>query len=105
MKNYNPGTAMKCRFSNDVHKLLEPNINIPSRLRWKNKKEFTDKEKLEIMDQIIELHKKCSSELTRYQYNKREKRRIQKAREERGYVPKKKTKKDDYLGSVGKSLA
>jgi hypothetical protein len=100
MKNNNPGTTIKCRFSNEVHKILEPNINIPSRLRWKNKKEFTDKEKLEMFDKIMELHQKCSSELTSYQYNRREKKRIQKARIERGYVPKKKTPKEQYLNSL-----
>jgi hypothetical protein len=105
MKNSNPGTAIKCKFSNAVHKILEPNINIPSSQRWRLRKELTTQQKLEMIEQIIKLHNECSSELTSYQYNKREKKRLYKARVERGYKFKKKTKKEDYLKSSEKILA
>jgi len=96
--NNNPTTMIKCKFSNAVHKILEPNIEIKRRDRWRhrNKYEFTDKEKLEMFDKIMKLHNECSNELTGYQYDRREKRRIHKDRVERGYVFKKKTKKEDY---------
>jgi len=81
----NPTTAIKCKFSNAVHKMLEPNTDIKQRDRWRHR----DK-----------LHAECSKELTTYQYDRREKKRVQKARIARGYVPKKKTKKDDYLKAV-----
>lgn len=99
MKNkHNPTAMIKCKFSNDVHKLLEPNIDVKRNHRWKysDKYKLTDTQKLEIFDKIIELHSQCSNELTNYQYDRREKRRIHKARVERGYNFNKKTKKEDY---------
>lgn len=98
MKNNNPTSAIKSKFSNAVHKILEPNLDIKRRDRWKhrNKYEFTDKQKLEMFDKIVALHNECSNELTNYQYDRREKKRIHKARVERGYKFKKKTKKEDY---------
>lgn len=96
--NNNPTTMIKCKFSNDVHKLLEPNIEIKQRDRWKHRDNYklTDAQKIELFDKILELHKNCSTELTNYQYDRRKKRRIHKARIERGYVFKKKTKKENY---------
>jgi hypothetical protein len=98
----NPTTAIKCKFSNAIHKLLEPNIDIKKSHRWKysDKYKLSDKQKLEIFEEIQKLHTECSSELTAYQYDRREKKRVQKARIERGYVPKKQTKKEDYLKSI-----
>lgn len=104
MKNSNPGTAIKCKFSNEVHKILEPNINIPSSQRWRLRKELTDKQKLEMFEQIMKVHNECSTELTHYQYERREKKRIYKARVARGYKFKKKTKKEDFLKSSEKVL-
>lgn len=92
----NPSTSIKCKFSNAIHRILEPNIEIKTSLRWRGKKkisEYSDAEKLKLFEQILKLHKECSKELTSYQYQKREKKRIQKARIERGYVPKKKVTK------------
>lgn len=89
----NPATSIKCKFSNAVHKLLEPNIDKKTRLRWRFKKEYLNEEKLAIFEQIMALHAECSKELTSYQYKKRQKKRVDKARVERGWVPKKKTKK------------
>ncbi len=95
---HNPTTAIKCHFSNEVHKLLEPNINVKKRQRWQHKKitELTDAQKLEIFEKILILHQETSNELTSYQYNRRQKKRIEKARVERGYVPKKKTSKEEF---------
>jgi len=94
----NPTVAIKCKFSNEVHKILEPNINMKTNDRWKNKKVFTDKEKLEMFEKIMSLHKETSNELTSYQYDKRKKKRIYKARIERGIVPKskKRVSKEQY---------
>jgi len=97
----NPTTAIKAKFSNEVHKLLEPNINVKTRNRWQHSQKYklTEAQKLELFDKIVELHKECSKELTSYQYDKREKRRVHKARIARGWKPKKKTSKEDYLKS------
>jgi hypothetical protein len=92
----NPTTVIKCSFSNAVHKLLEPNVDKKSSQRWKFKKELTDKEKIEMFDEIMKLHSNSSNELTNYQFDRREKKRIHKARVERGYKFKKKTSKEEY---------
>ncbi len=95
----NPTTMIKCKFSNTVHQLLEPNIDIKRRQRWQhnNKYKLTDAQKIELFDKIVILHRECSVELTGYQYDKRCKNRVKKARIARGYVPKKQTKKEDYV--------
>lgn len=92
---------IKSAFSNAVHKLLEPNIGVKKSQRWslRDKYKLTDKQKIELFDQINNLHTAYSTELTTYQFNRREKKRIHAARVKRGYVFKKKTSKEDYLKS------
>ena len=90
----NPTTMIKSKFSNELHKILEPNIGVKARDRWRlKKKPLTDAEKLELFDKIVEAHANSTNELVSYLYQRREKKRIQKARVERGWVPKVKTKK------------
>jgi len=93
--SHNPTTMIKSKFSNEVHKLiLGPNMGTKTRDRWRlPKKKLTDAEKLELFDKIVEAHNSCTAELTAYQYDRREKKRIKKARIARGWVPKVKTKK------------
>lgn len=79
----NSALSIKCKFSNSVHKILEPNIGIPRRIRWRNKKEYTDKEKIALFDQIKQLHDEISEEYSDCLYKYRVKKRILKAREER----------------------
>ena len=101
MSNHNSGTTIKCRFSNEVHKILEPNIGIPKNKRSSLKKQpLTDNEKIEIYNKIVEAHNKCSNDLSSYFYDRRYKKRIHKARVARGWVRKKKTRKEDYLKSL-----
>ena len=99
MKNSNPTTMIKSKFSNLVHSILEPNMDLKARDRWQksNKYKLTDADKLVLFEKILEAHKKCSAELTAYQYDKRCKNRIKKARIARGYVAKKKTNKEDHV--------
>lgn len=99
----NPTVAIKCKFSNAIHKLLEPNIGIKNSDRWKNRDKYklTDKEKIELFDKINQAHAECSNELTSYFYDKREKKRIHNARVARGYVFKKKTTKQEYEKNLG----
>ena len=106
-KNNNPTEMIKCKFSNDVHKTLEPNIGIKNSERWKHrdKYKFTDAQKLAMFDQILAIHKECSDELTAYQFDKREKKRIHNARVARGYKFKTKVKKEDYLNSLESKVA
>lgn len=98
MKNttHNPTMMIKSSFSNAVHKILEPNIDIKKSERWRSKNndkyKLTDKQKIELFDQIELLHRNSSNELTAYQFDRREKKRIHKARVERGYFEKKSEK-------------
>ena len=96
----NPTTAIKAKFSNQIHKLLEQNIDLKRRERWMKKKPLTDKEKLELFEKIQALHEETSAELRNYIYDKKRKKKIQKARIDRGVVPKKRTTKEEYLKSV-----
>jgi hypothetical protein len=98
MKNsaYNPTMMIKSKFSNQVHRLLEPNIDVKKSDRWRGqyreRYKLTNEEKVKIFDEIVKLHQECSNELTDYQFERREKRRIHKARLERGYFEKKSEK-------------
>jgi hypothetical protein len=85
------GVAIKCAFSNAVHKMLEPNIDIKKRDRWRHrdKYELSDEQKIELANKILKLHKESSTELCQFQYERRETRRVHKARVERGYYNKK----------------
>ncbi len=49
------------------------------------------------MNQILSIHKEISEELVSYRSEKRMKKHVQKQREARGYVPKKKTSLEDYM--------
>ena len=96
---YNPTMMIKSKFSNLIHKLLEPNIHIKKSVRWryKNNHKLTDKEKLEIYEKIVKLHDECSEELTNYQQEKRIKNWVNKARIARGWKPKEKTRKENLV--------
>lgn len=96
---YNPTMMIKSKFSNQVHKLLEPNIDVKRNNRWREqyreKYRLSNEEKIKLFDQIIKLHNECSNELTSFQFERREKKRIHKARVERGYFEKKSEKSLD----------
>jgi hypothetical protein len=94
---HNSVTTIKCKFSNEVHKFLEPNIGIKKNQRYRlPKKELTDAEKIEKFNKIVKFHKECSEEISAALYKRREKKRIQAKRVKYGYVPKKKTSKKEY---------
>lgn len=93
--SHNPTMMIKSKFSNDVHKVLEPNMEIKRRDRWRHRDnyKFTDEQKIAMFDEIIKLHNNCSNELTNYQFDRRQKKRVYNARVERGYFDKKNTDK------------
>ncbi len=94
---HNSVTTIKCKFSNKVHKMLEPNIGIKKTQRYRvEKPELTDAEKVEMFNKIMVLHQESSTEISAALYKRREKKRIQAEREKRGYAPKKKTTKAQY---------
>jgi len=84
MKNNNTQTPMiKSTFSNKVHQLLNPNP-IKNRDKWRVKQEkLTDQQKIELFDKIVEMDKKCTELLGSYWYDRREKKRVLKKRQEK----------------------
>jgi len=97
---HNKTEMIKSKFSNAVHKLLNPNP-VKNRDKWRNKPQpLTNEEKIKLFDKIVALDKEISFELGSYWYDKRDKKRLQKQRELRGYKPKKKTTKEEYQKSL-----
>lgn len=95
MKNQNISSALsiKTKFSNSVHKILEPNLGVPRSKRWRVRKELTDKEKIVLFDQIKKLHDEISDEYSNCLYKNRMKKKVQKLRDESGITAKRKAKK------------
>ena len=94
MKNISSALSIKTKFSNSVHKILEPNLGIPRRKRWQFKKEYSDMEKIKLFDEIKKLHDDISREYSNCLYKNRQKKKIQKLRDERGYTAKQKEKRE-----------
>lgn len=84
---------IKAKFSNAVHKILNPNP-MKNSDKWRVKQQpLTNEQKIAMFDQIALLDKEISWELGSYWYDRREKKRRDKARVERGWKPKQKTPK------------
>jgi hypothetical protein len=82
MKANTQTPMIKSTFSNKVHKLLNPNP-VKNRDKWRVKPEkLTDQQKIELFDKIVEMDKECSQLLGSYWYNRREKKRVLKKRQE-----------------------
>ncbi len=97
MKNQNISSALsiKTKFSNSVHKILEPNLGVPRSKRWRvAPKVLTDKEKIALFDQIKKLHDEISDEYSNCLYKNRQKKKVQKLRDESGYTAKQKEKRE-----------
>ncbi len=101
MKQQSNKTALKCKFSNEVHKMLEPQIDLPA-FKRRSQTKFTEKRKVELFDQIYALHIETSNAIRAINADKRNKKQVQKLRAERGYVPKKKTSKEEYQKLLAK---
>lgn len=95
--------AIKANFTNTVRHLLSNtsiNNQVNQYLKQKYKiKELTDQDKLEYFDKIWELMKETDNSLRNYKYKKRKKAKINKERELRGWVKKKKTSLKEYQKS------
>lgn len=108
---HNPTMMIKSSFSNKIHKLLGECLEHKrhSREWWecvreKRKNKMTDEEKSKLFDEIMKIYNETSSELRNYQQDRSRKKMVQKKRDERGYVPKKKTKKEDYEKNLQNNL-
>jgi len=84
---------IKSKFSNAVHRLLNP-TPMKNRDKWRNKPTpLTDAQKIELFDKIVQLDKEISNELGSYWFDRRWKKRRDKARVERGWKAKQKNKR------------
>ena len=97
--NISSATSIKCKFSNMVHKVLEPNYEMKRSERWRKRKPLTDKEKLEKFDEVMKVYNACSEELVNCLYTRRQRNIVRRLRLDRGYVSKKKTSKEQYESS------
>ena len=100
MKNNSGKTSMmlKSKFSNKVNSILNPNPK-KGKSPYAVTRELatmTDAEKLQMFGEIISAHRAASEELSSYRYQKREKNRIAKLREAKGYKAKNKTSKSEW---------
>ena len=94
---HNPTMIIKSKFSNQVHKILEPNFAVKKSERWMKKAvPLTDAQKVEMFDKIEQLHKECSEELNNYFQERNKKKKVIKERIKRGVVSKKKTSKEQW---------
>jgi F0F1-type ATP synthase delta subunit len=88
--------SIKLRFSNAIHRILEPNLDLKKSQRWRKQKTLTDKEKIELFDKIVEIHKESSEEYTKCLFDYRENKRLVVARTARGYYEKKRAKREQH---------
>ncbi len=115
MKNtkHNPTMMIKSAFSNKIHKLMNKCYGIKKGTKewydcrklhnqsaWSDFRKLTDQEKIELFDKIEAIYVESSTELSNYNKDKNFKKHVNKKRAERGYVPKKKTTKEEYLKMV-----
>ena len=84
---------IKSKFSNAVHAILNPHP-VKNSDKWRIKRpELTNAQKIEIFDRIAKLDQEITHELGSYWFKKREIKRRDKARVQRGWKPKQKTPK------------
>jgi ClpP class serine protease len=107
MKNtkHNPTMMIKSAFSNKIHKLLGvcTHYKTTSREYWaclNERKKLTDEDKVKLFDEVMRIYKETSDEIKNYRKNRNLKKWVNRGRENRGYVPKKKTSKEEYLKMV-----
>lgn len=90
---HNPTMMIKSKFSNLVHKIINPCFGIKrfSREWWdcKNKERYnplSDKEKAQKFDEIMDAYVECSEELYNYFDKRGYKKAVQKEREKKNLV-------------------
>ena len=106
---------IKSAFANKVHKLLNKCYGIKKGTKewydcrrqynqhaWSDWRKLTDQEKIELFNQIEAIYVESNTELSNYNKDRNFKKYVNKKRVERGYVPKKKTTKEEYLKMVEK---
>lgn len=91
---HNSITTIKCRFSNQVNKMINPYFGVKKSNQWKKKVEkLTDEEKIKLFDEIYKLNMEISEEISSGLYKRREKKRVTNDRIERGVLSKGKGQK------------
>jgi hypothetical protein len=90
---HNPTMMIKSKFSNLVHKIIDPCFGIKrySREWWDMKYKqknnpLTDKQKAEKYDEIMKVYNECSDELYNYFSKRSYNKAVQKEREKKNLV-------------------
>lgn len=74
---HNSITTIKCRFSNQVNKMINPYFGVKRSNRWKKKVvKLTDEEKIKLFDEIYKLNMEISEEISSGLYKRRDKKRV-----------------------------
>jgi hypothetical protein len=110
-KQHNPTMMIKSSFSNKIHNLLGECIEHKRYsnewwecMREKRTNKMSDEEKARLFDEVKKIYEETSRELRSYFQDRKNKKRVQKLRQERGFTPKKKTKKEDYEKNLQNNL-
>jgi len=82
---------IKSKGFNEIRKVLKPNG------RKGAKSTLSVEEQYQLIENIVN---EISNEIRNYKFDRKEKRKIERLRLERGYKHKKKTTKDEYLNSI-----
>ena len=83
---------LKAQFSNATHKIISPNYNMTIAERRKlGVVRFTNEQKIEMFDKIMQLHNEISSRISYTRYDKRAAKRKYLAMVAEGKTPKQKT--------------
>ncbi|MEO6302383.1 MAG: hypothetical protein ABIP51_04365 [Bacteroidia bacterium] len=99
----NKTTQLKCAFSNAVHKIVEPNWQKTKAERSKlGVVRFTDAQKIELFNQIMQLDKTSSQIITTSKFNKRLAKRKYLALVAEGKLPKQKTTLAQWIAMQNK---
>lgn len=86
---HNSITTIKCRFSNQVNKMINPYFGVKRSNQWKKKVvKLTDEEKIKLFDEIYKLNMEISEEISSGLYKRREKKRVINDRIKRQCLPK-----------------
>jgi hypothetical protein len=87
---YNPTMMIKSKFSNLIHRLVDPCFGIKkySKEYWEcinnqHRNPLTEKQKAEKYDEIMKIYHECSAELLNYRMDRNNKKRVKKLREKK----------------------
>lgn len=95
---------LKAQFSNSVHKILDPHFNKTSAEKRKlGVVRFTDAQKIEMFNEVANIHSEISSRISTTRFNKRAAKRRYLKMVEEGTLPKQKTTLAQWIAMKNES--